>query len=143
MCAMMHMNGPRSNRTSGDYETAMIHPAAVTRARTRLSGEPVEALARLFAVVGDPTRLRVLLALRGGELCVHDLAAATGINRSTVSHQLRVLRDNRLVRRRREGKVLFYAVDDHHVEALLATAAEHVGETTEPVPLPAASKAVR
>ncbi|MBA3643037.1 MAG: helix-turn-helix transcriptional regulator, partial [Chloroflexia bacterium] len=62
------------------------------------------------------------------ELCVCDLAAATGINRTTVSHQLRVLREHRIVRRRRDGKVIYYALDDSHVATLLSMGAAHAAE---------------
>lgn len=112
-----------------------VHPEAVLTAREVLnSAVGLSEAAEIFAVLGDPTRIRVLTALRGGELCVTDLAAATGVNRSTVSHQLRVLRSHRLVERRREGKVVFYSLADEHVEALLDIASLHAGEETdEPV----------
>lgn len=112
-----------------DCDTDCIHPAAVSDAREALgNAHPADDVASLFAVLGDPTRIRVLTALSAGELCVCDLAVATGVNRSTISHQLRVLRDHRLVRRRREGKVMYYALDDDHVPELLATASAHSGE---------------
>lgn len=115
-----------------DCDSDCIHPAAVTAARKALGGaEPADDVAPLFAVLGDPTRIRVLTALSAGELCVCDLAVATGVNRSTISHQLRVLRDHRLVRRRREGKVMYYALDDDHVPELLATASAHSGERND------------
>jgi DNA-binding transcriptional ArsR family regulator len=109
-----------------------VHPAAVMAARRALGEAPAsERMADIFAILGDPTRVRVLTALRAGELCVTDLAAATGINRTTVSHQLRVLRNHRLVQRRREGKTVFYAIDDDHVDALLDMAASHAAEGTD------------
>lgn len=106
-----------------------LHPAAVMQAR-RVLGDapPAEDMAAIFGILGDATRMRVLVALGESELCVTDLAAATGVNRTTVSHQLRVLREHRLVRRRREGKVVYYAVDDDHVMALVRMASEHVAE---------------
>jgi ArsR family transcriptional regulator len=113
-----------------DCETDAIHPAAVMAARRTLGDAPApDGVAAIFAILGDPTRIRVLTALSSGELCVCDLAAATGVNRSTVSHQLRVLRDHRLVRRRREGKVVYYALDDDHVLQLLAVASVHSSES--------------
>ncbi len=113
-----------------DCETDAIHPAAVMAARRALGDAPApDGVAAIFAILGDPTRIRVLTALASGELCVCDLAAATGVNRSTVSHQLRVLRDHRLVRRRRQGKVVYYALDDDHVLQLLAVAAAHSTES--------------
>jgi ArsR family transcriptional regulator len=74
--------------------------------------------------------MRVLVALGDSELCVTDLAAATGVNRTTISHQLRVLRSHRLVRRRRDGKVVYYAVDDDHVMDLVKLASAHVAEAS-------------
>lgn len=110
-------------------EEDVIHPRAVLAARGELAvAPPAERVATLFGILGDPTRIRVLTALLPGELCVCDLAAATGVNRTTISHQLRVLRDHRLVRRRREGKVVYYALDDDHVVDLLGMASAHAGE---------------
>lgn len=106
-----------------------VHPEAVSAARGVLAGTVgMAGAAEIFAVLGDPTRVRVLTALRAGELCVTDLAAATGVNRTTVSHQLRVLRSHRLVARRREGKTVFYSIADHHIEGLLDMACEHAAE---------------
>jgi DNA-binding transcriptional ArsR family regulator len=108
-----------------------MHPSAVMAARRAMADAPPDQLAAIFAVLGDPTRMRVLVALGSSELCVTDLAAATGGNRTTISHQLRVLREHRLVRRRRDGKVVYYALDDEHVEALVALTAQHVSESAE------------
>lgn len=106
-----------------------VHPSAVMKARQHVGDvRGMEGTAEIFAILGDPTRVRVLTALRPGELCVSDLAAATGVNRSTVSHQLRVLRAHRLVERRRQGKVVYYAIADEHVEALMDMASAHVAE---------------
>lgn len=115
-----------------DCETDAIHPSAVMAARRTLGAAPAASgVAAIFAILGDPTRIRVLTALSAGELCVCDLAAATGVNRSTISHQLRVLRDHRLVRRRREGKIVYYALDDDHVLQLLGIAGAHSAEAGE------------
>jgi DNA-binding transcriptional ArsR family regulator len=112
-----------------DCEDACIHPPAVFAARAALAALPPAAeVTSLFALLADPTRLRILAALAAGELCVCDLAIATGINRTTVSHQLRTLREGRLVRSRREGRVIFYALDDDHVRDLLAIGCVHAGE---------------
>jgi ArsR family transcriptional regulator len=115
--------------TSDDRcEELSIHPKQVRAARDRLSVAPDGEMARLFAVLGDPTRQRMLTALGDGELCVCDLALATGINRTTVSHQLRILRENHLVKHRRDGRVLFYSLDDDHVAHILTVASDHVTE---------------
>jgi ArsR family transcriptional regulator len=88
----------------------------------------VDALAETFRVLGDPTRVRLLDALGTAELCVCDLATLLGLSESAVSHQLRVLRDMRLVRARRDGKMVYYALDDQHVIALFRQALQHVEE---------------
>jgi len=88
----------------------------------------VEGLADTFKVLGDATRVRILDALSRGELCVGDIAAVLGLSESAVSHQLRLLRSARLVRQRRAGQMMFYALDDHHVIRLFAQAHEHVRE---------------
>jgi DNA-binding transcriptional ArsR family regulator len=112
-----------------DDDCDCLHPRSVMEARQALGESPAaEGVADIFATLGDPTRIRVLIALGDRELCVTDLAAATGVNRTTVSHQLRVLRQHRLVRRRRDGKVVYYALDDAHVTDLLRLASEHVDE---------------
>lgn len=105
-----------------------IHPRQVRAARERLLQGRDTDIARLFSVLGDPTRQRMLAALGDGELCVCDLALATGINRTTVSHQLRILREHHLVKHRRDGRVLFYSLDDEHVAHILSIASDHVAE---------------
>jgi DNA-binding transcriptional ArsR family regulator len=92
----------------------------------------VEALANIFRVLGDPTRVRILDALSGGELCVCDIASLVGISESAVSHQLRLLRSMRLVRPRRAGRLVYYAVDDQHILELLKQASTHVEESRAP-----------
>ena len=132
MCGMVHMNAAVPLPTIDECEESLIHPEKVGRAQAQLlDGPPIEAIARQFALMADPTRLRLLIALSAGELCVCDLAAATSVNRSTVSHQLRTLREARLVRRRREGKVIYYALNDDHVVSLISMATEHLQEPEE------------
>ncbi|CAA9565970.1 MAG: hypothetical protein AVDCRST_MAG73-4163 [uncultured Thermomicrobiales bacterium] len=114
-------------------ETDCVHPAQVAAAWGRLAVAPApDRVAALFGILGDPTRVKVLTALGDGELCVCDLAVATGVNRTTISHQLRVLRDHRLVRRRRDGKIVYYALDDGHVRDVLTIGAAHVAEPAAP-----------
>lgn len=95
-----------------------------------LAADAVETIAETFRVLGDPTRIRILEALGTGELCVNDIAAAVRMSESAVSHQLRLLRTMRLVRVRREGRLAYYAVDDHHILELLNQARTHVQEGT-------------
>lgn len=93
--------------------------------------ETVQALAETFRVLGDPTRVRILDALGHSELCVCDLASLVGISESAVSHQLRLLRGMRLVRGRRAGRLVYYALDDHHIGELLRQALTHVQHARE------------
>jgi DNA-binding transcriptional ArsR family regulator len=90
--------------------------------------EVVEALAEgVFGLLADPTRLRLLMSLReAGELCVNDLAAATGMGESAVSHALRLLRAHHVVKVRRVGRMAYYSLIDSHVRTLLDVALEHV-----------------
>ena len=130
----MHMNELPRTTESDDCDVDVFHPRQVMAARVRLAEAPhPELVANLFSILADTTRAKLLTALTSSELCVCDLAAATGVNRTTVSHQLRVLRENRVVRRRREGKVIYYALDDEHVASLLTMGAAHVGEHREAV----------
>lgn len=101
--------------------------ADALRARL-LPARTVEGLAETFRVLGDPTRVRILDALANGELCVCDIAAFVGISESAVSHQLRLMRGMRLVRPRRAGRQVYYAVDDHHILELMMQAMKHVEE---------------
>ena len=133
MCAMAHISArSHANATDDDCEIAAIHPPAVFAARAALAALPPPAdVSALFALLADPTRLRLLAALASGELCVCDLAVATSINRTRVSHQLRILREGRLVRSRRDGRVIFYSLDDDHVHDLLAMGIAHAREGQE------------
>src|SRR6476646_11593853 len=89
-------------RSSGDRRGLSMSPGAVTD------------VADTFRILGDPTRIRILDALSGGELCVCDIASLAAISESAVSHQLRLLRSMRLVKSRRAGRLVFYALDDQH-----------------------------
>jgi DNA-binding transcriptional ArsR family regulator len=87
-----------------------------------------DVASRRASLIGDPTRVRILDALAAGELCVCDIASLVGISESAASHQLRLLRGLRLVRPRRAGRQVYYAVDDHHILELLNQARTHVEE---------------
>ena len=93
-----------------------------------MSGDSGTGLAETFRALGDPTRVRILDALSHGELCVCDLAAVLSLSQSAVSHQLRFLRSLRLVKPRREGRMVFYSLDDRHVVDLLQQGLRHVEE---------------
>ena len=85
-------------------------------------------LAELFRVFGDSTRIKILYALFESELCVNDIAQVVGISQSAVSHQLRVLKTSKLVKFRREGKAMYYSLDDDHVRSMIALGMEHTEE---------------
>jgi ArsR family transcriptional regulator, lead/cadmium/zinc/bismuth-responsive transcriptional repressor len=93
-----------------------------------IDSRDVEGLTEIFRVLGDPTRVRILDALSRTELCVGDLANGLGVTESAVSHQLRLLRSARIVRSRREGRMVFYALDDKHVLVLFRQGLRHVQE---------------
>ena len=90
--------------------------------------EYLSDLAELFKVFGDSTRIRILYALFESELCVGDIAQLLNLSQSAVSHQLKLLKDAKLVKFRREGKIIFYALDDEHVRTIISMGMEHVEE---------------
>ena len=85
-------------------------------------------LSELFRVFGDTTRIKILYALFESELCVGDLAQLLDVSQSAVSHQLRLLKASKLVKFRRDGKTVFYSLDDDHVRSMIALGMEHVEE---------------
>lgn len=108
---------------------SLVHTNSIERARQGLlDPEAARDLASLFKILADPTRIRILAALSASELCVCDLGALLGMSQSAVSHQLALLRAMRIVRSRREGKVVWYALDDEHVASLLSLGREHLDE---------------
>ncbi len=96
--------------------------------RKQLTPEAFERAASLFRAAGDVARLKILDRLSDGEWCVTELAEASGVGLSTVSQQLRTLRAERIVARRRTGKHIFYSLADDHVSSLIRAALEHAGE---------------
>ncbi|MBA4357086.1 MAG: metalloregulator ArsR/SmtB family transcription factor [Humidesulfovibrio sp.] len=110
-------------------ERQCVHLERVDRVRgDMLSDEAATGLAEIFGLLGDRTRVRILHALSQGELCVCDISAVLGATSSAVSHQLRLLRTAKLVKSRKEGKNVFYTLDDEHVRLLFAQGLEHVLE---------------
>lgn len=85
-------------------------------------------LAEFFKVFGDSTRIRILSALSRSEMCVCDISALLSMTQSAISHQLRILKEARLVKYRREGKIVFYSLDDEHVKEIISTGLEHIRE---------------
>ena len=103
-------------------------PAPQPEALDMPDDEVLYELADLFRVFGDSTRIKILYALNDNELCVQDIANAVQLSQSAVSHQLRVLKDSKLVRFRREGKTVYYALDDDHVRSILSMGMDHIEE---------------
>ena len=104
-----------------------IDAASVRAARTVIPGDRmVRALAETFSALSDPTRVRIITALTEQELCVFDLSRLLGLTGSAVSHQLRLLRGQRLVKYRKEGKIAFYSLDDDHIRNLMEECIKHV-----------------
>jgi DNA-binding transcriptional ArsR family regulator len=116
-------------RTPAVRPTRVVHPDRIENARRdAFSDQELARMAQVFKLLGDPSRLKIVLALRRQEMCVCDLAALSGISESAVSHQLRRLRDLDLVRSRRNGQVIYYSLDDKHVALLLDIALRHIRE---------------
>ena len=107
----------------------VVHPKRVARAsKDAIRETELDRLARVFKALGDPTRLKIVMALSGGEMCVCDLSAFLRLSESAVSHQLRRLKDLGLVKHRRDGQILYYSLDDEHVARLLSLGLEHARE---------------
>ena len=107
----------------------VIHEETVGRVRNSLPDiTALYELSELFKVFGDSTRIRILWALTEAELCVCDIAALLGASQSAVSHQLRVLKQARLVKNRREGKIVYYSLDDEHIRLILDQGLTHITE---------------
>jgi len=88
----------------------------------------IDDVAGIFKALGEPTRLKIVTALLHSELCVCDLSVICGLSESAVSHQLRILRNMKVVRNRREGKIVYYQLDDDHVRDLIRNSIKHVAE---------------
>ncbi len=85
-------------------------------------------IAQFFGLLSDPTRLKIVIALKTTELCVHEISEVIGLSISAVSHQLRLLKTAKMVKNRREGKMVYYSLDDDHIEQLLSVAESHIRE---------------
>ena len=110
-------------------EFLVIHEDVVEKVKSELPPDEIlYDLAELFKVFGDTTRIRILYALFESELCVNDMAQLLGLSQTAVPHQLRVLKNNKLVRFRKEGKIVFYSLDDDHVRSIIEMGMEHVEE---------------
>ena len=110
-------------------EIAYIDRKKVSSVKKKMKPEAtMQRIAETFKVLGDPTRTKIIFALSQEELCVCDIANFLGATKSAVSHQLRILRNMRLVKYRKEGKMVFYSLDDEHIKNLFSECLRHVEE---------------
>lgn len=104
-----------------------INPENVSRVKARMIGDNDSVrLSEVFKVLGDPTRIKIIFALSECDLCVCDIAETIGMTQSAVSHQLRLMRNMKLVKYRKEGKSAYYSLDDDHILQLFNQGMEHV-----------------
>jgi len=107
----------------------VIHEEVVNKVRGKMpQEETLYDLAELFKMFGDTTRIRILWALDEAEMCVCDIAALLNMTQSAISHQLRILKQAKLVRNRKEGKVVYYSLDDEHVRLIFDQGLAHISE---------------
>ena len=110
-------------------ENNVIHEDAVKKVVSAMPDEDLlYDVAELFKIFGDSTRIRILSALGESELCVCDICAVLNMTKSAVSHQLRILRQAKLVKNRRSGKEMYYSLDDDHVSSIMELALDHTKE---------------
>lgn len=113
-------------------EINAIHSDILSRVREKMPDEtPIYEVSELFKVFGDSTRARIICALNIEEMCVCDLAALLNMTQSAISHQLRLLKVSRIVKSRKQGRVVYYSLDDSHIGQIFAMAFDHVMEEME------------
>lgn len=110
-------------------ETTFIDEKKINRVKKQLPEEDVLlGLSEIFKVLGDSTRLKILLSISFTELCVCDISALIGVSVSAISHQLRLLKNSRLVKYRKEGKMVYYSLNDNHIKSIVNEARKHIEE---------------
>ncbi len=120
---------PEKKSESFSCDVNVIHREIVDRVQQKMpSEEGLYSLAELFKVFGDSTRIKIIWALFEAEMCVCDIAYLLNMNQSAISHQLRVLKQARLVKPRRDGKNIFYSLDDSHIEEIFNQGMKHIDE---------------
>lgn len=118
------------NKVADCCEEDCIHENLLKIVNEKMPAETeLYDLSELFKVFGDSTRIRILFVLFEAEVCVCDLANALNMTQSAISHQLRILKANKLVKSRREGKSVFYSLSDDHVRTIIAMGLEHIEES--------------
>ena len=117
------------SNVANSCECLHVHTEAIKAVKALLpSDETLFELSDLFKLFGDTTRIKILYLLFEKELCVCDIAALLNMTQSAISHQLKVLKNSKLVKFRREGKVVFYRLSDNHVKSIIAQGMEHLTE---------------
>ena len=117
------------SNVANSCECLHVHTDAIKAVKAQLpSDETLFELSDLFKLFGDTTRIKILYLLFEKELCVCDIAALLNMTQSAISHQLKVLKNSKLVKFRREGKVVFYRLSDNHVKSIIAQGMEHLTE---------------
>lgn len=120
---------PEQNHDIERCDCTVIHEEIVGRVRACMpEEESLYDLAELFKVFGDTTRVKILWALNEAEMCVCDIAVLLNMTQSAISHQLRVLKQARLVRPRKDGKIVYYSLDDGHVGQIFSQGLTHIRE---------------
>ena len=118
-----------STSTSPPNPETEVHPEVVDMVRSDLPDDEIlYDLAELFKVFGDSTRIKILYALFEAEMCVADIAQLFSLSQSAISHQLQILKANKLVKYRREGKAIIYSLSDNHVLSIISQGMEHLAE---------------
>ena len=108
------------------------HEEAVKRAKERMPNEEnIERVCNTFRVIGEPSRMKIVLALLQGEMCVYHIVEACGGTQSAVSHQLRVLKDNRIIKSRRDRQNVLYSTADEHIVKIIQISEEHLNRKLE------------
>lgn len=113
-------------RAMGNCESEEEHMRVEKAKKTMPSDESIATMGARFKVISEPSRLKILLALEAGEMCVEHIMQAVGGNQSAVSHQLKTLRDNKIIKSRRSGQNILYSVADWHIITIIESAREHL-----------------
>ena len=116
-------------KNSVQNECEIIHEEIVEKVKQKMPEEnELYDLADFFKIFGDSTRIKILSALSFSEMCVGDISCLLNTSQSAISHQLRILKQARLVKNRREGKVVYYSLDDGHIQGIFAHGLDHIRE---------------
>ena len=119
----MEQNNLQHTEPKHDHEAAIAHAAAQMP-----DDDTLFDISEFFKSLSDSNRLRIIASLLDQELCVYDITKIVGLSQSAVSHQLRVLRAGRIVKHRKEGKLVFYSIDDEHISEIIQTTIRHLSE---------------